>query len=71
MFAYFIGGPWDLTKKAIKSADVKPYYVPEVPRLSADLRPEYPIAPIKVIRHEYRRTWSDGDYIIYMYEGIR
>ena len=70
MFAYFIGGPWDLTKKAIKSADVKPYYVPEVPRLT-DMKAVPAIAPIKTIRHEYRRMWADGDYIIYVYEGIR
>lgn len=69
MFAYFIGGPWDLTKRATKMSEAGPYYVPETPRLG-DMKAVPPIAPIKTIRHEYRRMWHEGEYVIYMYQGV-
>lgn len=74
MFAYFIGGPWDLTKRAIKASDLLPYFVAEPhPRMLPNLHNEQ--APeaqrIDVIRHEYRRRWYEGEYVIYIYEGIR
>lgn len=75
MFAYFIGGPMDLTKKAIKPTESgltpSQHFAPVPPRMTEFAKHPSPEQVIEVHRHEYRRMWRDGDYVIYVYEGIR
>lgn len=71
MFAYFLGGPLDLTKRATK-AEHSTWLVPVAKRASPLLAP--PVdgeLPVPIDKHEYRLMFREDDLLIYIYQGIR
>lgn len=69
MFAYFIGGPWDLTKRAMKP-DSPQFYVPQLQRQKAfESGPSTQVVP--VTKHEYRKMFTEDEAMIYIYQGVR
>lgn len=72
MFAYFIGGPWDLTKRAMKPDSPRDYYVPQLRDATAFIKPDVkPTQIVPVTRHEYRKMFTEEEAMIYVYQGVR
>lgn len=72
MFAVFLGGPWDLTKRAMKPDSPRDYYVPQLKDAKTFARPEAKTEQLaRVTRHEYRKMFVEDEYMIYIYQGIR
>lgn len=71
LFAYFVGGPADLTKRAVDNApDV--LYIPEN-RQTVEHRPyiqKYPLSLPDVIDHRYHRLLMIQNTIIYFHESL-
>jgi hypothetical protein len=72
--AYFLGGPWDLTKRAIPEGYGPLYYVPHMqwPQPTRDYDPD---ALVITAKHVYELKYVDSrrnsaDTCVYIYRGI-